>query len=199
MGREPYILIMLLLKPGQVITKFRTDKNREIVIRVPVMTDLSEELRYINELVTEDTYLFRGPEHNKVTAKEEKKWLKDFLDRIKKDEAVLLSCFIDAKLIAGISLERGKYREAHVGEIGIAVAKDFREEGIGQKLFTIILEEAKKRKYKILCLHVFANNLRAIHVYEKFGFIKTGVLPKGFFHKGKYIDQVLMYKELVNE
>lgn len=186
---------MLLLKPGQIIGKFKTKKGREIVIRVPVIADLSEELRYINELVAEDTYLWRGPEH-KINAKEEKKWLKDFLDRIKKDEAVLLSCFVDAKLIAGISLERGKYREEHVGEIGIAVAKDFREEGIGQKLFTIILEEAKKRNYKILCLYVFANNSRAIHVYEKFGFRKTGVLPKGFFYKGKYIDQILMYREI---
>lgn len=31
---------------------------------------------------------------------------------------------------------------------------------------------------------------------EKFGFKKTGVLPEAFFYRGKYIDEIMLCKEL---
>lgn len=51
-------------------------------------------------------------------------------------------------------------------------------------------------KLKILTLEVYSTNKRAIHVYEKLGFKETGRIPKGLFRNGKYIDQVVMVKEL---
>lgn len=164
-------------------------------MRVPTMADLDGQLKFINTLAAEDTFIWHGPDH-KQTSKEEKKWLSDFLTKIEKDEAVLLSAFIDGKIVANTSVKRLKRRERHMGEVAISVADGFREEGVGQKVFKILLNQAKERKYKILCLYVFAQNTRAIHIYEKFGFKKTGILPKGLLYKGKYVDEVLMYKEL---
>lgn len=41
-------------------------------------------------------------------------------------------------------------------------------------------------------LHVFANNNRAIHVYEKCGFVKEGVLRSAYFIDGKRHDCLIM-------
>jgi len=39
---------------------------------------------------------------------------------------------------------------------------------------------ARNMSLKILMLSVFATNKRAIHVYDKVGFVQTGVIPKNF-------------------
>jgi RimJ/RimL family protein N-acetyltransferase len=33
-------------------------------------------------------------------------------------------------------------------------------------------------------------------MYQKFGFIEYGTLPKGILYKGEYIDEIKMYKEV---
>jgi len=176
------------------IATFKTKRGKEVVVRVPRIADLDEQLKFINNLAEEDTFILRGPE-DKATKEEEEKWLKDFLEKVKKDEAILLSAFISQRLVANASLEKRKWRQKHVGNVGISVAKPFRGQGIGQKLLEILMDKARKRGYKILVLNVFANNERAIHIYEKLGFKKTGVLPKAVLYKGKYVDEITMYKE----
>jgi RimJ/RimL family protein N-acetyltransferase len=49
---------------------------------------------------------------------------------------------------------------------------------------------------KVLTLSAFATNKRALHVYEKVGFTRTGVIPKKFFKEGVYIDEIVMTKIL---
>jgi len=49
---------------------------------------------------------------------------------------------------------------------------------------------------KILTFDVYVTNKRAIHVYEKVGFKETGRVPKRYYKKGKYIDAVIMTKEI---
>jgi RimJ/RimL family protein N-acetyltransferase len=45
---------------------------------------------------------------------------------------------------------------------------------------------------RVLTLSAFESNKRAIHVYEKVGFVQTGRIPRKFFREGKYIDEVIM-------
>jgi len=41
-------------------------------------------------------------------------------------------------------------------------------------------------------LHVFSDNLPAIKIYEKIGFVKEGVLREAMYHHGKYCDFLVM-------
>jgi len=45
---------------------------------------------------------------------------------------------------------------------------------------------------EVLTLTAFASNKRAIHVYEKVGFVQTGLIPKKHLKDGKYTDEVIM-------
>ena len=56
-----------------------------------------------------------------------------------------------------------------------------------------ILEIVRQSSFEQLELTVFADNERAIRLYEKAGFVKTGVLPRAYRLKdGSYHDEVQM-------
>jgi RimJ/RimL family protein N-acetyltransferase len=59
-----------------------------------------------------------------------------------------------------------------------------------------LVRQAQGMDLKVLTLSTFATNERAIHVYEKVGFLQIGNIPKKFFKDGKYINEVTMTKVL---
>ena len=73
---------------------------------------------------------------------------------------------------AGIEAIGTKYKVRHRAEFGISVAKDFWGLWIGQAL--------RAGGYIQLELSVVAENERALSMYEKAGFVKYGINPKGF-------------------
>ncbi|MDR1976831.1 MAG: GNAT family N-acetyltransferase [Campylobacteraceae bacterium] len=75
----------------------------------------------------------------------------------------------------------------------LAVKKEFRSCGVGLKLLEKSIAHAKDRDKKSINLEVNAANLSAIRLYEKVGFVKTGVALK-YYPDGA--DAVLMEKVL---
>jgi ribosomal protein S18 acetylase RimI-like enzyme len=60
------------------------------------------------------------------------------------------------------------------GEIGMAVARDWRGRGVGSALMAAAIEWAREQGLHKLCLSVFAQNDAAIGLYRKFGFVEEG-------------------------
>lgn len=89
-------------------------------------------------------------------------------------------------------------RCGHIANASYAVATDYRGEHIGEKLVTDCLTQAKQHGFGILQFNaVVENNLHARHLYERLGFAKIGVVPKGFRMKdGTYQNICLYYYEL---
>lgn len=52
----------------------------------------------------------------------------------------------------------------------LVVKKEFQNQKLGQKLLAKVITLAKHRKYHFIALNVFASNVRALHIYKKFGF-----------------------------
>jgi RimJ/RimL family protein N-acetyltransferase len=72
------------------------------------------------------------------------------------------------------------------------VKQGYRDAGIGTEIMRTQIDLAKKMKLEVLTLTAFASNKRAIHVYEKVGFVQTGRIPRKHLKNGKYIDEVIM-------
>ena len=123
-------------------------------------------------------------------------WLERKLDLLDKREEFDLVAEVDGKAIALAELQRKKGYSSHVGGIAIGIHRQYRNIGIGTRLMKSLISQAKTMNLKILTLEVYSTNKRAIHVYEKLGFKETGRIPKGLFRNEKYIDQVIMVKEL---
>ena len=62
--------------------------------------------------------------------------------------------------------------------MNVVTKKDIRNSGVGSALFSAIIDYAKSNKVKKITLEVNENNLSAIHLYEKFGFVKIAERKK---------------------
>ncbi|WP_372998602.1 GNAT family N-acetyltransferase [Lutispora sp.] len=84
-------------------------------------------------------------------------------------------------------------RMRHSGSIGIMVHKDYQNQGVGLALMSTLLDIADNWLMLVRVeLGVYADNARAIHLYEKFGFKKEGIKRKAAIRNGEYIDEMMM-------
>jgi len=52
----------------------------------------------------------------------------------------------------------------------VVVKSEYQNQKIGQKLTREVIDHAKKQNYHYITLNVFQSNVKAIHIYRKFGF-----------------------------
>jgi RimJ/RimL family protein N-acetyltransferase len=182
------------MKTGKMVGKFTAKDGRKVVLRTLRWEDLDDLLELINSLVDEKADIIV----NKPVSREfEIEWLSRALCRLEKDETLYLVAEVNGKVVANseVSKHVNGY-DKHAGMIGIAIHKDYRDVGIGTKMMKALIDYAKKEGLKVLMLTAFANNKRAIRVYEKNGFVQTGKIPKRFFKEGKFVDEIIMTKML---
>ena len=80
----------------------------------------------------------------------------------------------------------------HAGWLGMGVLKEYRGQGIGSALLYQTLAEARNRGLERVELSVFASNLPAIHLYEKFRFEIEGRKKRARKLDGNYDDIIVM-------
>lgn len=176
---------------GRVFREFFSRDGREVILRTPRWEDLDDLLDLINSLVDEKAEIARA---ERVTKEDEADWLPKMLSSLKKDELFFLVADVGGKIVASSDIHILSGDEKHVGVLGIVVRSSFRDMGIGTEMIRTLVEQAMAFGLKVLTLQVFATNKRAVHVYEKLGFVQTGTIPKKHFRKGQYVDEVIMTK-----
>ena len=84
-------------------------------------------------------------------------------------------------------------RMRHVGTVGLFVHTEYQNMGVGTALLKTLLDLADNWLMLVRVeLEVFADNQRAIHLYEKFGFEKEGLLRMTTVRNGRYVDDYKM-------
>ncbi len=179
---------------GKLVDKFKTKDGEQISIRYPRMEDYLEWRRFMNTLVKEKVMINR----NKPLTKE---MALDILSRGIKDielgNRVVLQAWAGKRIVGDVAIVKMKGRMSHVGQMGIAVAKDYRNKGIGTRLSKNALKLAKKDLgIKLVILEVTHTNKPATTLYKKLGFKEFGRLPKAYNYEGKPLDLIYMYKRL---
>jgi RimJ/RimL family protein N-acetyltransferase len=177
------------MKAGETVRTFCAKDGHKVTLRTLRWEDLDDMLEMINSLVEEKADIIRD---TLVTREEEIEWLSRALVRQEKNETIHIVAEVNGRAVANSEITRLSGYEKHVGMIGIAIKNGFREVGIGTEMMRTLIELGKKMDLKVLELSAFANNERAIHVYEKIGFVETGKVPKKFYKEGKYIDETRM-------
>jgi RimJ/RimL family protein N-acetyltransferase len=172
---------------------FISKKGRKIEIRKIQENDWVGLRNLMNSLVKENAFILRDVP---ISKEEQIKNLKKRIEDMKKKKRVDLVAIYNGKLVANIYIRRKKFKEKHVGTLGVFVKKNYRNEGIGKALIKEALKHSKKIGIKLVVLGVFKVNKPAMILYKKLGFKKYGELPKALKHKGRYMNNVLMYKRL---
>jgi putative acetyltransferase len=101
---------------------------------------------------------------------------------------------IDGKLIGAASLNRQeRHRRSHAADIGMAVHDAYAGRGAGTALMAAIVDLADRWwNLRRLELEVYADNARAIALYERFGFEREGLLRAYAWRDGDYVDSIPM-------
>jgi RimJ/RimL family protein N-acetyltransferase len=182
------------MKSGRVVQSFSVGDGRRVVLRTPRWEDVDDLLELINSLVDEGAEISRD---ERIPSRDaEVDWMSRVLAAVEKDEEFFLVAEVDRRVVASSSLDRLRAYEKHVGVIGIVIKNGFRDLGIGTRMMQALEEQARGMGLKVLTLSAFATNKRALHVYEKVGFVQTGRVPRKHFKGGSYIDEVIMAKVL---
>ena len=96
---------------------------------------------------------------------------------------------LDGKVVGSIDVSRKRNRLTHVASIGMAVHDDYQNIGIGTALMQAALDMTDNwLNIRRVELDVYTDNLPAVHLYKKFGFVCEGVRKGLAFREGKYVD-----------
>ena len=105
----------------------------------------------------------------------------------------------DGKIVgqAEVRVVKNHLKYKHRANIGISIDRDHWGMGIGSSLMKLALHQAKENGLEQMELGVYADNERAIHLYQKYGFEQCGIWKNAFKLKdGTYRDEILMSKIL---
>lgn len=147
--------------------------------------DAAQLLAYLKRVGSETDNLTFGAEGLPGTAEQEAAYLRQMLES---PDDVQYVVRYRGTIVADGSLHRLPRRMSHRAEIGVSVVKECWGRGVGSALMEEMLAFAKQRGIRQLNLQVRSDNARAIRLYEKFGFQKTGTLPAFFCVDGVDVD-----------
>jgi len=90
-------------------------------------------------------------------------------------------------------------RCGHIANASYAVKAGHRGQKVGEVLVRDSLSKAKELQFKLMQFNaVVSINESAIHLYEKIGFQRLGIIPGGFLlGDGSYSDIILFYISLI--
>ncbi|MFH0992942.1 MAG: GNAT family protein [bacterium] len=167
-------------------------KNGETMQIRKVSPDDSEEiLRYLKVVGGESDNLTFGSKGIAFTLDQER----EFLTKLATMETTAIFCgVVNGAIIvlANINAPTND-RIAHTSEIGISVLKAYWGQGVASAVIRQLIDFAKATQViKIIHLKVRADNVRAIHVYEKAGFQHIGRYAKQLCIDGEYFDTLMM-------
>lgn len=81
---------------------------------------------------------------------------------------------------------------AHRGTLGMGIIPGYRDKGLGTRLISATLDAARELGLHRIELDVHADNLRAIALYEKVGFVHEGIARDAVKIDGRFIDAIQM-------
>lgn len=100
---------------------------------------------------------------------------------------------IDGKVIGCLGLERFEGRRSHAGQFGVAIHDAYAGRGAGTALLDAAIDLADNwLQIKRLELSVYADNARAIALYERFGFEREGLKRAYAWRNGRFVDSISM-------
>jgi RimJ/RimL family protein N-acetyltransferase len=153
--------------------------------------DAEHLLAYVNQIAGESENLTFGPGEFDMTVEEERYFLQQVAQS---PTSLYLLAEIDEKIVGTLSFTAGKrLRVQHIGEFGTSVSRAYWNLGIGNHMLNYLITWARQTAIiRKINLRVRVDNLPAIHLYEKHGFVQEGRITREFYLHGQFVDAYIM-------
>lgn len=175
--------------------EFMLKDGRTAVLRSPEKEDAEKLIEYLTAISEETYFVLRYPEECNYTIEKEE----NFIDGINSDpNHVMITCFVDGEVAGNCQLSMfSGMKISHRASVAIAQRREFWNLGIGTQMFTEMIRIARERGIMQIELDYIDGNERGKHLYEKMGFVQTGVRPNAIkLRDGALLDEIAMVKVL---
>ena len=163
------------------------DDGRTVRLRRAKPSDAAGMIAHGNAVGAEGIYIMT--ERVRRTVPEEQAAIRN----ARGEKGLWLVAESGGKIVGSADVSRGRHRKSrHVGELGIALRKEWRGVGLGRAMMEAMIEWACSARLRKLFLEVFSTNTRAIRLYRGLGFIEEGRLKGQVVLRGKEADVLVM-------
>ncbi len=148
-------------------------------------------IEYLNLIGGESDNLLFGENEFHMSIEDEM----SFIERVSNcDTSALFVAKIGDEIVSiGGIMSSPRKRIAHQADISVSVKKKYWKLGIGTVMMNELIRFAKGNNItEIIHLGVNSNNVSAIHLYKKLGFVEIGRYEKFFKFNDSYGDEILM-------
>jgi L-phenylalanine/L-methionine N-acetyltransferase len=122
-----------------------------------------------------------------ASREETKAWLE------KPADGVRIVAVLDGRIVGTAGFVQYKGRRSHAAGIGLSVHDDYHGRGIGAALLAALVDAADNwLNLKRLELTVYVDNVPAIDLYKKYGFVIEGTRRADAFRDGEFADSYEM-------
>ena len=100
-------------------------------------------------------------------------------------EALPIIALVEDRIVGEASLRFRTGPHAHVAEVRIFLANDFRRRGLCVQMMEALFELARWRSIHLLEAQIIASQTRPIKAFKRLGFVQMGLLEDYFVMPGK--------------
>lgn len=147
--------------------------------------DAAAMLEYLKIIGGETDNLNMGTNGILIPVEQEEAYLRSMVGST---DSAMFTAKINGEIIGVANVSRLTRRMSHRGSIGVSVRQCAWHRGIGTALVETLIAFARENSFEQLELEVRSDNDRAIRLYERFGFRKTGTMPAFLKVNGKDCD-----------
>jgi RimJ/RimL family protein N-acetyltransferase len=182
-------------KDTDVVQHIQLKNNIQLTLRPAEQDDAERLLVYVNQIAGESENITFGPGEFTMSVEEERAFL---LVNAESPNSLYLIAEIAGEIAGTLTFSVGKRpRLQHAGEFGTSVLRTYWNRGIGSYMLAYLINWAKQNgTIRKINLRVRVDNLPAIHLYEKYGFVQEGRLSREFYLHGQFVDTFIMGLQL---
>lgn len=176
--------------------EFLLRNGNKVVIRNPVLEDAEPMIYLVKKADTESLFLAREPGEFNPSIEREQEIIGNVLEDT--NSAWFIAEYNGQVVGQGsVGLIRSYQRYRHRAGVAFVILKEYWQLGIGGRLMQQCIEWTRGKNVEKLELEVVCDNIRALQMYESFGFKITGTIHKALKYKdGSYADEYFMELDL---
>jgi len=165
--------------------------NEKVLIRKVKKSDAKALIEYLNVIGGESDFLTFGRDQFGRSIEQEEEYIENAL---KKDNGLFIIAEVNGKVVGNLNFSGGtRQRNAHVGEFGVSILKEYWENGIGEELIKYLINWSKDSGLiRKINLRARTDNTRGISLYKRLGFLEEGLLKRDFLINGEFYDSLQM-------
>jgi RimJ/RimL family protein N-acetyltransferase len=162
-----------------------------LTLRPALPKDAEQVLAYLEQVAGESENLTFGPGEFDISLEQERVLLQQVFDI---PTSLYLLAEIEGDIVGTLTFSAEKRpRVQHGGEFGMSVLRKYWNLGIGGRMLAYLIEWASHTHViRKINLRVRVDNLAALNLYEKYGFVREGRRTREFYLHGQFVDVFLM-------